>query len=114
MKAIAYYAMLLFLVPLAGFSEERDPFESVLPQETAATSSNVTSSTDVNPPSVKIEGILWGSEQPAAIIDGEVYKVGDKLKSLNGTLCRIEKDSVFIDYNNKIFEIGSPKKKEGK
>jgi type II secretory pathway component PulC len=114
MKVIAYCVALLFLGPLMGFSEERDPFESVLPQDTTAPTSNVVASADVNPPSVKIEGILWGTDQPAAIIDGEVYKVGDTLKTVNGKLCRIEKDSVFIEYNNKIFEIGSPKKKEGK
>jgi type II secretory pathway component PulC len=115
MKKIACCVMLLFLGPLAGFSEVRDPFETVLPQDTSASAVNaIPTSTDVNPPSVKIEGILWGTDQPAAIIDGEVYKVGDTLKTVNAKLCRIEKDSVFVDYNNKIFEIGSPKKKEGK
>ncbi len=61
----------------------RDPFVSLLPTVEArpmARSDRVVPSGSppmVSAPSVNLEGVVWGGPRPQAVIDGEVYDLGD-------------------------------------
>ena len=66
----------------------RDPFVSLLPSSRSAIARVVTSghegsgASEQQPvfPSLKIQGIIWGSRRPQAVIDGDVYDVGDTVQ----------------------------------
>ena len=53
---------------------------------------------------MRIEGVLWGSDTPQAIIEGEVYKVGDSLKGIDARIIRIDRNIVFITYGDRVYE----------
>jgi len=52
-------------------------------------------------PDLVIQGMVWDTDMPQAIIDGNVYKVGDRFQ--DGKILEINKDGVKILYNNRIF-----------
>lgn len=86
----------------------RDPFSSVLPGEDKVEEEKES----LGPPPVTIQGVLWGSEMPQAIIDGEVYKEGDliidvknKLGDPEAKIVQIKKNIVFILYGDKIHKM---------
>lgn len=68
----------------------RDPFSSLLPQaaETPADQlAGLPSAVAPPPPPAKrpapelhVEGLLWGGPTPSAILNGEVYRVGDEIQ----------------------------------
>ena len=100
--------------PLPNFVTLRDPFLSVLPKakiiktpvEPAASKVNNTMSVrtppamlpqgapapSVNMPVLHVQGIIWGSDRPQAIIDDEVVGVGDQVQGVKIT--SIHKDGV--------------------
>lgn len=93
--------------------QERDPFEPLVSKE--GTKPVVDQppvieppppTGEVTPPSVNIEGVLWGTDKPLAIIDGEVYGVGEKLKDVDAEIDKIEKNKVFILYQGQVFGMG--------
>lgn len=93
----------------------RDPFVSVLPKKDPVVTSNTPVAFQapkeiiISPPEITIQGILWGTDNPMAIIDGEVYAVGDIIKPSESRVYKIEEGSVFVMYKNKLFEIGITK-----
>jgi type II secretory pathway component PulC len=91
--------------------EYRDPFEPVLPAETQTTTQERPKD-ELLPPLITIEGVLWGTDSPSAIIDGDVYKVGDNLKNLDAQVNQIEKNTVFIMYKGKIWRMKVEKNKK--
>jgi len=113
------------IVPLTGYSgvgaAYRDPFCPVLPPiedfkgdiEVIERYTGSVEKVEVLLPDLIVEGVLWGSKIPQTIIDGEVYKVGDKLNNVGGTISKIEKSTVFISYEGEIHEI-KVQKREGK
>ncbi|MBU2474242.1 MAG: hypothetical protein KKG91_05860 [Candidatus Omnitrophica bacterium] len=113
MKIIKIVFLLLFLLlPILLYSAEsyRNPFESLLPKEEAKVS-ELASQEAAKPLDVVIQGVLWGSAIPQAIIDGDVYKVGDKLKSIeNASLLRITDNVVFIVQGDKVHKMTVKKK----
>ncbi len=112
MKVIKIVFILFFsLLPILLYPAEsyRNPFESLLPKEEKAT--GVTTEEMVKPLEVVVQGVLWGSSLPQAIIDNEVYKVGDKIKNLEDTfLLRINKNTVFIVQGDKVHKMVVGKK----
>ncbi len=94
----------------------RNPFTQMLPktdnkgQIRDYYKDKSASSEEVNL-TVRVDGVFWGVEVPQAIIDGQVYKVGDKLKNSTAVITKIEKNSVTIIYKEKVF-IFSPKGKK--
>jgi type II secretory pathway component PulC len=85
----------------------KDPFESYLPKESEeyAKTRKGDAAEDLGPPPITINGVLWGTETPSVIIDGDVYRVGDTLKSLDAKVFKINKNVVFITYGERIFEM---------
>ena len=113
MKIIKIAFLLFFLLlPIVLYSAEsyRNPFESLLPKEESK-ALGLGSQEKVKPLEVAIQGVLWGSLTPQAIIDGDVYKVGDKLKSVeNASLLRITDNVVFIVQGDKVHKMTVKKK----
>ena len=111
---------LLFLIVLisicsfgqSGFSKVlEDPFASLLPAEIAAAvegKKTVPVSLEVS-----VEGVLWGTDIPMAIIDGEVYKVGDTLQNVDAKVFSIEDNKVSLFYSGRLF-VKSVQKRGGK
>jgi len=96
-------------------SRYKDPFESLLPEkvkEEEKIQEEIIGGTEEPLPSMAVQGILWGSDLPQVIIDGEVYKVGDRLKDIDAQVFKIEKGVVFISYGEKIYRMEIGKKEE--
>lgn len=86
-----------------------DPFESLLPIQQPKEGAQTQQVTQTAP-AISIEGVLWDSDKPQAIIDGDVYKVGDTLKRTDAKIYKIEKNKVSIFYGGRLFEMGISKK----
>ncbi|MFA7677535.1 MAG: type II secretion system protein N [Candidatus Omnitrophota bacterium] len=108
-----FFVSCFFLTAFQAYSQNvtSDPFESLLPKEeksrTSSAEKKTASKADLK---ISLEGVLWGSDTPQAIIDGDVYKVGDKLKKIDASVFRITKNVVFMSYDGKIYEIKMGKK----
>ncbi|MDD4295139.1 MAG: hypothetical protein PHP69_06470 [Candidatus Omnitrophica bacterium] len=80
-----------------------DPFEPLLPKESETsgldTGGQIKEAKDLV---VAVEGIMWGSDVPMAIIDGEVYKEGDVIISNGAKLYKIENNEVLIYYDGRL------------
>ena len=89
-----------------------DPFEPLIPiEETAGVQDGYEfQEEEILPPAVVIEGVLWGKTTPQAIIDGEVYKIGDTLKNVDAKILKIENNIVFISHQGKVFEMETGKR----
>lgn len=102
-KIIFLLVFLLLPILLYSADSHRNPFESLLPKDEAE---QVVEGEEVEPLQVIVQGVLWGSPIPQAIIDGEVYKVGEQLKSPeDASVLRISKNVVFIAYGDKIHKM---------
>ena len=113
------FILLLTFLFFVDFSyaenQSKDPFESLLPQvveEEEEGAEEMTKETEEFLPDMVIQGILWGGDSGQAIIDGEVYKVGDKLKDIDAQIFKIEKNAVFIFYEEKVYRMKTGKKGE--
>lgn len=93
--------------------EEINPFLPKLPQE-----EKVVVEEEPEPEFLKVavQGVIWDTDTPQAIIDGEVYKLGEALKGEQGEIVDIDKEGVTIKYRNKKYKlkIKKPLKKEKK
>ncbi|MCM8823141.1 MAG: hypothetical protein NC822_00495 [Candidatus Omnitrophica bacterium] len=109
MKKFLVSIFFFFILVNRAFGEKnyRDPFVSLLPGEREGEQSTIPteSSQAVSLPSldVKVQGIVW-SDNPLAIIEGEVYGKGDSLKNFDAQILDIEKGKVFILYNGVVLE----------
>jgi len=61
---------------------------------------------------VSVEGILWGGSVPQAIINGDVYREGDTLKTLDARILKIQDGVLNILYGGKVFLVTTTKKEE--
>jgi type II secretory pathway component PulC len=116
MKKIALIMLLCMAFVNISYGQEatsnEDPFEQLVPKELTSGTETTSEKTEVQAPALTVEGILWGTSMPQVIINGEVYKTGDSLKNMDGKVYKIEKDSVFVFYSGRLFEMSVSKKKE--
>lgn len=96
--------------------QSKNPFEPLLPQVAAVEEEEeaeeiIEEAEDFLSDTV-IQGILWGGDLGQAIIDGEVYKVGDKIKSVDAQIFKIEKNAVFIFYGKKAHKMKTGRRGE--
>ncbi|MBI2094226.1 MAG: hypothetical protein HYT88_05855 [Candidatus Omnitrophica bacterium] len=98
--------------PIYTAEDLRDPFKQLLPAPAPAASSQQTgagagssqhtasglgsSEAIVSPPSLTIQGILWGGKMPQAIINGKVYNVYDRVSGAK--IIAIRRDGVLIEH----------------
>ncbi len=94
------------------FGDYKDPFESLLPKEVdeSGAAGKLSGQAELGPPDITIEGILWGTDEPQAIIDGDVYSVGDTLQGVEAKVFKIKENIVFISYGEKIYEMSTKTK----
>jgi len=59
---------------------------------------------------IEVEGVVWDTTIPCAIIDGQLYKIGDEIQG--GKIIDINKEGVSIMYKRRIYIF--PVKKEAK
>jgi hypothetical protein len=60
-------------------------------------------------PKVELQGIIWNADMPQVIINGQVYKVGDKILD-KIDIVSIKKNSVNVVYNDLVEELKIPLK----
>ena len=88
----------------------KDPFappkieeKKVLPPETALEPKIIEI---VRPPSLIIQGLVWGGSLPQAIINQTIVKVGDTLEGAR--IIDIKKDGVTITFKDQQFSFPAP------
>jgi len=86
-----------------------DPFEPSLPKQEKPGDTKPLKGAP-SAPNIAIQGVLWNSDVPQVIIDGEVYKAGDKLKTVDAKIYKIDKNRVFIFYEGRLYDMGVAKK----
>ncbi|MCF7870805.1 MAG: hypothetical protein K9L77_02730 [Candidatus Omnitrophica bacterium] len=119
-KALLNLFLFLAFSVTAGYAQAdyKNPFESRLPQEAVEAKAIESSQEERDsvvalPEGIAIEGVLWGSKMPQAIINGEVYKKGEKLESDKSvSIFNIKDNTVFFLYQGKIFKKKPIKKTE--
>jgi len=100
-----------------AFAFEEDPFIPMLPkpiaqQPVATTQTAAPGSVPavVTPPALTVAGVLWGTDNPMAIINGKVYGVGSMIGDSGAKVHRIEKNVVTIIYQMQKFDLTTEKK----
>ncbi|OGX07828.1 MAG: hypothetical protein A2Z88_08675 [Omnitrophica WOR_2 bacterium GWA2_47_8] len=58
---------------------------------------------EIKPPPLNITGLIWNSDQPQAIINGKVIRVGDEVDNVRVT--DIQKNKITISHGGKDFTI---------
>jgi len=97
-----------------GAASRRDPFVSLLPQleKTKAAKTTPAGQKKSSQPvyvkggtgelaDIRLEGIVWVEKNPAAIINGDVYKKGDEIEK-GAKITNIRKNEVYIYYKDRI------------
>jgi len=83
----------------------RDPMISLLPEERLEqTTPEVVVSPPPPPPQppvVTVQGILWGNARPQALIDGQLYEVGDTIDGAK--IIAITRDGAVLDVQGSTF-----------
>ncbi len=57
-------------------------------------------------PALKIQGIVWGSSIPQAIINNKVLKIGDKIEDVS--IVEINREGVVISFEKQKYNLPSP------
>ncbi|MGE5197717.1 MAG: hypothetical protein ACM3IL_04360 [Deltaproteobacteria bacterium] len=85
----------------------RDPFIWFQKKEGSGTEENQANArVPVEPPSLTIQGIVWGGNTPQAIINNKVLKVGDTIDEAKIT--SITRNGIEVLYKDTVFNINSP------
>ena len=94
---------------LAQAIETKDPFVPLLPEEKhskkkeSAYENNMALNIPREELSVNLEGVIWGRNIiPQAIIDGEIYKAGDKIKGTDAVVKEIKENKVSVFFDGRI------------
>lgn len=84
----------------------RDPFVSQLPKKEKVEVKPVEvrgQEINVSPPSFSVQGLVWGSLRPQAIIDNKIFNLGDEVSGAK--IIDISREGVKVVYQSKIFVI---------
>lgn len=92
----------------------RDPFQSVFAQEGAlpgqAGAGGLAQSGQREPPSISVQGIIWGTTLPQAIINDQVVKIGDMIEGAK--IIGIDKAGVNIIFQDMEYTLPVPGAKD--
>jgi len=107
----------IFLGAPAVFGQEdlRDPFDSLLPATLPVPmgqGSLPPEGTTVLPPPVsqdkgpdlKVQGVLWGTNKPQVLIEGNIYGVGDDIKGMDAKIYAIKKNKISVVYQGRLYQ----------
>lgn len=85
----------------------RDPFlGTALPDAEEETTEENAPVETIILPDIKIQGIIWGSNNPQAIINNKVVKVGNTINEI--TILDITGSEIIISYKNQKFALPAP------
>lgn len=89
----------------------RDPFEAVViekePEETKSANQQFShSSEEVSLPALTVQGIIWGTASPQAIINDTVVRVGSTINGV--TIEEITGSEIIVSYKNQKFSVPAP------
>lgn len=95
--------------------EDFNPFQPKLPQAEEFIAPEETYEEEefyVEPDfsGIIVEGVIWGTDMPQAIINGDTYKIGDKLADVESTIVGINKDGITVKHLGRRYEIKIKKK----
>lgn len=111
MKILLFMLSFFLFSQILAVSADRDPFEPGLPKEEEVREEDLPDPELVRPDptpvslpiALSVEGLLWGSDKPQAVINGRVYLLGDKLKEVDAEIIEIDNEGVSIRYKGEIF-----------
>ena len=104
----------IFLATYSFCEEDRSPFQDYFPSkveqpvEEAPAEPVVEYKETFDTSAYKINGLIWGTYKPKAIINGEIYGVGDMLDSAEIT--KIDKEGITLIFNNEEYVIAPERK----
>lgn len=85
----------------------RDPFEGYIAKKEERKVSEVpTQEVSVSPPTLTVQGIIWGGLFPQAIINNKVVKVGDTIEGAQ--IMDIKKEGIVVSFKNRQYNLSSP------
>jgi len=94
----------VLLRPKVEYTSEsfEDPFR-ILPETETKTENNLEVKKELTPPELIVSGLVWGSNSPLAIINGQVCKVGDMIE--NARIESIDKNGVVVEFDWRKFTL---------
>ena len=102
--------------PAYAAQELRDPLKSLLPQEPphqeGATSRGQpqgptgAAEEPVAPPHLVVQGLWWGAPKPKAIVNGQLYGIGDQVDGARITA--IGREGVTVEYGGTSAQVAAP------
>ena len=94
-------------VPVVRYAAERvrDPLLSLLPREVSRAASGQpsrgTAAATPPPPAIVVEGVVWGTTRPQAIIEGELYNVGETVQGAR--IVAIDRGGITVEAQGRMF-----------
>jgi hypothetical protein len=90
----------------------RDPFKTYLTKEAPKEISQVNA--DLAKPELdlgklKVQGVIWGSQTPQAIINDRVLMIGDLIEGAQ--IMSIDKKGITLSFNGEAYDLTSPGQK---
>lgn len=81
----------------------RDPFVSLLPSKEIIYQAKPAKTEPGQPtlPDFSVQGLIWGTGKPQAIINNKVYNIGEQVEGAK--IIEISRDGVKVSYQDKIF-----------
>lgn len=81
----------------------RDPFVSLLPSKEIIYQVKPAKTESGLPtlPNFSVQGLIWGTGKPQAIINNKVYNIGEQVEGAK--IIEISRDGVKVSYQDKIF-----------
>ena len=88
--------------------ELRDPLQTLLPAPPTQPTPSVQEHrpapvAEIHPPALQLQGIVWGGKKPRAIINNEVYGMGDAVAG--ATITSIASGSVSLEFQGTTFSL---------
>ena len=96
-------------LPVIAYTSEnlKDPFTgTVIPETEDEIQREAAPLEKISLPDIKIQGIIWGTNNPQAIINNKVVKVGSTVNEI--TILDISGSEIIISYKNKKFALPAP------
>lgn len=81
---------------------QRDPFQGPKIEQKITEATKIA----IPLPDLKVQGVLWGSKMPQAIINNKVVKIGDIIGTAQ--VSNIDKEGVSIIYEGKNYHLSAP------
>ena len=85
-------------------SDKKDPFRGY--RKKLRTASDLGPVKEIQPPVMTIQGLIWGTTTPQAIIDGKIVKIGDVVSDAH--IVDITKQGVEIMFEGRRFNVPAP------